>query len=922
MVLPTFVCQATYSRFPRLPVGRIHYFCPPDVTGRICAPNRGISREVKLNINSYRAAFAILTIAFLVACSTTKNTFVTRTYHNLTARYNGYFYAKESMKDAADKIDRSYVDDYSQVLPVFRIPNSPESKGCYPDLEKAIKKATLVIERHAITNRAGIEVAGAVKWIDENWLIIGQARYLKQEFVSASEIFDYVINKYPKDPSQSIAIMWKARTLIQLGDYTAAEGQLDVIAKDKDLTNAQQGEIKVSYADLYMHTGNYPNAIKYLEEALPLTKSKKLRARYNYILAQLYEQTGNYKKSADYFADCIKLNPKYDMLFNAKLNRARLSASTASNRTASKRELEKMLIDEKNTEYKDQIYYAMAQLEMSDKNKAGAMSNYSLSVASSVGNQKQKALSYLAMGDILFEDQDYKRAGAYYDSTIMFLPKDHRDYNSINEKRKSLNTLVRYINIISLEDSLQRVVNVYGGDTTTLYAFIDKKIEAAKKEEERKKKELEDRMANGGGGAGGINNPNNQNNNQPAGQWYFYNPSTVGFGVNEFTRKWGNRKLEDNWRRSNKEQFVEEEGPEVKDTTKVNTKVATNQTREYYLRELPMTKEKMDKSNEAIADAYYNLGSIYKDQMNNMKKAEEMFIALTTRFPDHKYALVSHFQLYRIYQKTGNKAKEQEKSDFICKNYPQSDYCNLIKNPNYASEMLADKEKVRVYYDSTYAEYTRRNYAVVITRSNYADSTFGNKHEHAGKFAYLRAVSLGKTQGTPQMESALVRLIEQYPKDPIRVQAQRMLDLIRKNKAGAGADTNKTATPAGVQYSSNEKTPYQYMVIVETGKGDINKFRTALSDFNTANYSSGGLTISSVVIDATHQAVLVKGFADQSASMSYYNNLKGHPEIFAWLNAGTFQTMVISTENFATFLKNKDINGYKKFFDENILKPE
>lgn len=825
------------------------------------------------------------------------------------------------MKDAADKIEKTYIDDYSQLLPIFRIPNSPESKGCYADLEKAIKKATLVIERHAITKKDGTtEIAGAVKWIDENYLIIGQAHYYKSEFVQAQEIFEYVIQKYPKDPSKSVAIMWKARTQIQLGDYTAAEGQLDVIAKDKTLNAAQQGEIKATYADLYMHTGNCPNAIKYLEEALPLTKRKKTRARYNYILAQLNENCGNPKQSADYYTACIKLNPNYDMLFNAKLNRARLSATTASNRTAAKRELEKMLLDEKNLEYKDQIYYTLAQLEQTDKNKPGALAYYRLSVANSMGNNKQKALSYLAMGDMFFTDEDYKQAGAYYDSTMMFLPKDYKSYNKIDDKRKSLNTLVRYLNIISLEDSLQKVVKVYGGDTTTLYAFIDKKIEEAKKEEERKKKELEDKMS-AGGGTGGVGGQNQGNQNQQGGQWYFYNPSTVGFGVNEFTRKWGNRKLEDNWRRANKEQFIEEVNPDApKDTAKGSGKVATNQTREYYLRNLPMTKEKMDKSDEAIADAYYNLGSIYKDQMNNLPKAEEMFKALATRYPKHKYADASHFQLYRIYQKTGDKVKENEESDFICTNFPNSDYCQLIKNPLHESQVLAEKEKVRVYYDSTYAEYTRKNYAVVVSRSNYADSTFGTQHEHAAKFAYIRALSLGKTQGTPQMETALVKLIDQYPKDPIKPQAQLMLDFIRKSKSGVGVapgDSNKT--PAAPTYTVNEKTQFQYMVIVQTGKGDINKFRQALSDFNTANYGSAGLSINSVVLDPTRQAVMVKNFADQTAAMGYYNNLKGHPEIFAWLNAGTFQAMVISTENFSVFLKNKDVDGYKKFFEENIL---
>lgn len=824
------------------------------------------------------------------------------------------------MKDAADKVEKTYVDDYTQILPIFRIPNTPETKGCYTDLEKAIKKSTLVIERHAITNKANVEVAGAVKWIDENYLIIGQAHYYKSEFIAAIEIFDYIIAKYPGNPTAIVAMMWKARAEIQLGDYTAAESHLDVVNGDKSLTSAQQGEVKASYADLYMHTGNYLNSIKYLEEALPLTKKKKTRARYMYILGQLYEQVPNCKKAADYFSDCISLNPTYDMLFNAKLNRARLSACTATNRSAAKRELEKMLLDEKNVEYRDQIYYTLAQLEQPENNE-GAIKYYKMSVAASQGNNKQKAMSFLALGDLTFDAQQYIQAGAYYDSTMMFLPKDYKNYNTINDKRTNLARLVRYLNIVTTEDSLQKVVTVYGGDTTTLYAYIDRKIEEAKKEEERKKKELEEKMNSGqGNNMLGINGGNTQGNQNQQGQWYFYNPSTVGFGVGEFNKKWGNnRKLEDNWRRSNKEQFIEEVDPEKQDTAKkVSGAVASNQTREYYLKNLPLTKDAIDKSNEAIADALYNLGGIYKDQMSNLPKATEAFIALTTRFPNHKYALASHFQLYRIYQKTGDKGNEQKESDYICRNFPESDYCQLIKNPQHEINILAEREKVRIYYDSTYMEYTRNKYAVVVSRCNYADSMFGTKHEHAAKFAYIRALSLGKTQGTPQMETALVKVIENFPKDPIKPQAQLMLDFIRKSRGGAGAnplENNKVDSG----YKLNDKVPYQYMVIVQNGAGDINKFRTVLSDFNTQNYGSAGLTITSMIIDPTHQAVIVKNFNDQSSAMAYYNNLKGHPEIFAWLGINSFQAMVISTENFPAFLKNKDVDGYKKFFDENIL---
>jgi tetratricopeptide (TPR) repeat protein len=532
-------------------------------------------------------------------------------------------------------------------------------------------------------------------------------------------------------------------------------------------------------------------------------------------------------------------------------------------------------------------------------------------------------MSYLALGEISFAQQDYLRAGAYYDSTMMFLPKEAKNYNEINEKKKSLSTLVRYINIVEREDSLQKVVTLYGGDTTTLYAYIDKKIAEAKKEEERKKKELEDKMNNGGSGNNIlVNNQNNQNNqNQGGAQWYFYNQSTIGFGVNEFTRKWGNRKLEDNWRRANKETFIEEEsGDDKKDTSAVKSgKLASNQTREYYLKDLPMTPEKIEKSNELIADAYYNLGSIYKDQLNNLPKAAETFELLCSRFPKHKYALQSHFQLYRIYQKTGDKAKEKIHSDYICTNHPASDYCQLITNPEHESQVLAEREKVRIYYDSTLVQYERRNFPVVVSRCNYADSTFGTKHEHAAKFAYLRALSYGKTQGTPQMESALVKLIDTYPKDPIKAEAQKMLDFLRKtNGKGGVIKSDTSATKSG--YTTNDKVEFQYMVVVQTGKGDINKFKTALSDFNTANYSSARLEITSMVIDATRQIILVKKFADQKGAMSYYNNLNAHPELFAWLNAGTYTPMVISSENFGNFFRTKDVDGYTKFFNDNILK--
>ncbi|HLG04067.1 MAG TPA: tetratricopeptide repeat protein [Bacteroidia bacterium] len=871
----------------------------------------------------YHIGFILFGLALLVACSQTKNTFVTRTYHNITSRYNGFFYAKESMKDAMQKIEKSYVDDYSQLLPMFRLPNTPETKAAFSDLEKAIKKSTSVIDHHAIVKKGTDpkqEIPGAVKWIDDNYLIIGQAYYYKGEYLPALDIFDYIIQKYKDFPIRFDAIMWKARTQVELGAYTEAETLLDMIASDKACPEKLIGDIKASYADLYMRRGNYLNAIKYLGEAIPLTKKKSTRARYTFILAQLNEMAGNEQEAYKMYAKVIDMHPPYDMLFNSKLNRARLSAHDPENRAASKKELLKMLTDIKNTEYRDQIYYTLAQLETGAGNEEGAVKYYKLSIATSAGNNKQKALSYLALGDLHFTRVDYIIAQKYYDSTMMYLPKDYAGYDAIEEKKKSLTTLVRYLEVVQREDSLQNIVRKYGTDTTVLYPFIDKLIAREVEAEKRRKEEEEEQMNKPKDG------PVTQTGTgqQVAGAWYFYNAGTISFGLNEFTRKWGTRKLEDNWRRSNKESIIVEEGPEGDGQDTLATaggpkNTGDKFTRAYYLKNLPLSSAAIIRSDSAIADAYYNLGTIFKEQMHNNPKAIEAFETLVTRYPKSNFALPSHFQLVRLYTAAKKAAKAEEHKNYICTNFPASEYCVLLDNPNHEVELFGNRKKISEYYDSTYSVYQQKNYYEVLARCNYAETNFGNKlatNEHAAKFSFLRAVSLGKTQGNAAMEAELIRLITSYPKDPVRPQAQALLDAMQRLGGGSKPASDTVVASTGPEYIYNETTEYQYMVVVETGKGNLNQFRIALSDFNTEMFASSTLAISSIPLDAQHMLVMVKKFQGKTKVMEYYNLLKGRPDIFAALSAGAFDTLVISTENFSLLLKDKKLAAYKTFFEK------
>ncbi|TND10482.1 MAG: hypothetical protein FD123_124 [Bacteroidetes bacterium] len=862
-------------------------------------------------------------IFFASACSQKKNTVVTRGYHNLTSRYNGYFYAKESIKEGLDKLNRSYEDDYSQILPLFRLPNSAPTKGCYADMDKTIKKSSTVIERHAITDRGGTEIAGAVKWIDDNYLLIGRARYYKGELLSALQTFEYVSRKYEKELIRYDGYLWQARTHIELGGFSQAMPLLDLINNDGACPEELKGEIKATYADLYIREGNYSPAAKELTAAIALTKNKKIKARYTYVLGQLYQQLDNTKKASECFAQVISMNPTYDMLFNAKVNRARMSGADPKFREQAKKDIEKLLKDPKNKEYYDQLYYALGEIDQRAKKEDMALKYYKLSTASSMGNDKQKAVSFLAIADIYFNRVEYTTAQVYYDSTMQVLPKDYPGYTSIDDKRKSLNNLVKFLKVIQLEDSVQNVVNMYGTDTTKLYPYIDKLIEKVK-EQEKKAEVIKEQ--NGGGNFSPLDNGGNGGggNTQSAGTWYWYNPSTISFGTNEFLRKWGNRKLEDNWRRANKETVMEDgsgdgDGGDSAKTEKGDKgKIADNKTRAYYMKNLPVTQELLDKSNEKIADAYYNVASIYKEQLRNNPKSIDAFDKLTSRFPKHKYALPSHYQLYRLYLADKNQPKATFHSDYILKNYPESEYAKILTNPNYEVNANADRERVNKYYNETFAIYKAGNYNEVLARCTQADSTFGRNHL-SSRFDYMRALSLGHTQGVDAMAKALTQIIIKHPKDAVKDEAQALLDRI---KGGGNSNATKidSASLAKAGFKDVDNTEFQYMVIVESGKGSVNKFRNAVSDFNNVNYSANGISVNSLILDPGHQLILVKPFTSKKGALDYLNHLQGTPAVFKDLQPATYQVFAISTENFTIFFKDKDIPAYKKFYEENVVK--
>ena len=881
----------------------------------------------------------LFVLILLTGCKTNKNTFIHRGYHNLTARFNGYYYATESIKEGEEKIRTSYKYDYDRLLPVFLVPTNETTKSTFPEFDKAIKKSSNCIQRHTIKDKKGVEITTAGRWIDNNWNVIGISHFYKREFFSGIEAFEYVLRSY-KSKDRYKALIWLARSQNEIGAPSQAEPIISLLKEDKKISKYAKKELPAVQADYYIKRGMYKeaedalisalkggeskkdNAFSKFMAVLKARPSKKTRARYSFILAQLYEEKKENRKAIQFYQKVISLKPDYDLIFNAKMKQARLVDVKSANIAKLKRELMKMTRDVKNTEYLDVIYYTLGEIYEKEKNETAAFTNYKLSVKNSTQNPKQKALSYLKLGEISFEQANYTAAGGYYDSTMITLPKDYKDYAIISKRKETLETLIGYIRTIQREDSLQRVAKMNESDRTR---FIEKMITKIEEEEERKKEEaelLQSQNANPNYNPNGV-----PNNGMPSistgvkGDWYFYNQTTLSFGVNDFIKKWGNRKLEDNWRRSQKTlTFENQTSTPGSDTIAKSTNGAVKPTKsssktvDYYLTDLPLNDSLLNLSNKKIIDSYYNLGSTYKEDLNNNKKAIATFEELNNRYSDHKYKLSTYYQLYRIFESVKNKAQADYYKNKLLNEYPNSEYAQIIKNPKYISDKAAQKGEVELFYTDTYNEYSASNFTNAFAKCNEAETKFG-KNDFAGRFAFIKAMCIGKLQGADSLESALKKVQIYYPKDPVVKQAQDILEVIYNMKhpseATGGINPNKTDT-----FTLDLNAQHFVIAICPDDAAIANGFKSALADYNDSFYSNANLSITSSLFGSADQITNIKTFKNAQEALAYIDNLNKDKTVFSGkIKSELFTLMAISADNLPRLYRKKQISYYKPFFD-------
>ena len=870
---------------------------------------------VLTKIYKYRGSVLVLALLFaLASCSVKKNTFVSRNFHQLTTHYNGWFYTDEIINTAVDKMQAGSKDNYNKILPLYVYGSIEDGKAMTPDMEKAFKKISTCIQKHSML----INDKQHNAWIYDCYLLVGKTHFYKHDFFAGLEAFEYVSARNKNKPVQFEAMLWMLRTYNETGLFSSSQGLIDLMAEKKSIPRKFLKDYYGLIADYHIKIKNYAQAEKALSKAIPLMRRGKQKARFYYVLAQLYKKTGQASFAATCFSRAMKMTPNNEMQFQAKMNLAG-SLTAGGNTKDVKKLLLKMLNSAKYSDFKDQLYFALSQVNHAEGDITTEITSLKASVKYSQKNKNQRGMSSLALANLLFDQGIYPLSENYYDTALTALPEDYEDLGLIRNKKKNLSTLVKYMKTIQQSDSLIRLGKMSESERN---AFVDKMIAELKKKEEKALEEAENAKNN----SSGIFTPTSSDNSAPAGTWYFYNPAALSLGYTEFIKKFGNRKLEDNWRRSNKPAVAPEEqtpgspdkgtAAETKTGSAGSKEEAPNfssvKSREEYLKNVPVSAGDQAKSLSEVKSALYNIGLIYREQLGDNKHAAESFEKLIERFPGDSLECLCYYYLHRIYSQMANDAGAEKYKNLILSKYASSEYAELIKNPEYNSEREYKLNAANRFYQSTFEFFETGNYDSCYARCVLADSLF-SRSENTPKYALLKAMCLGKISGKEEMLFGLKKVTVDFASHPVKARAQEIIDLLQGT-----TEAPKDTTKAEKYLDPGNGTQYFILVIPVTA--DLVLAKTKVSEFNTTYYESSSLLIQDILLGKSYKLVVVKEFADRQKAITYYSTIKDQASVLQGINPKDAYLMLITPDNYKIFFKEQNPGEYRSFFERKYLK--
>lgn len=711
-----------------------------------------------------------LCISVIYACSVQKDGTSGKGMQNLTARYNYIYNANILLEAYVSELHSTFPEDYNELLPVHLSPqrfdpanlaaNTPNKS-----LDEIINKSRTIIKDKSLSN-----------YLDDAYLLMGKAEFYKGNFFLAAEYFDYVVKTYPKNTATSVdALDWQARTQIQLNELKSAATTLDSLEKRLTITKRKPAEPLATLGQMALALNRPKDAIPYLEAAIQESTLKRNTIRWHFILGQIYQDQQNYAQAAAHYKKVQSSNTGFELYFNARLNLVEVNAMLNGNPIRREEQLLSLLKDEKNQDFSDQIYYKIAQYFQQQQSYSQAVEYYDKAITAVTTNTTLKGLAYLNLAELnVSQIRDYMQAKKYYDNALSSLPKDYPDYELIQKKSQSLDYLSSRYEIIATEDSLQLLATLPEAQremrARQMRFLVDTASTAATNTP------ATPAVANSAANSLATNSAASalSNTQQQNGTFYFQNQNAIERGYADFIKRWGNRKLEDNWRQSirstttNTQQTLSLD-PLTLQPNNGNALQSSSDSLQLanFLAAVPVNTQMMRASNERIVNAYLELASFYEQELKASKEAAAIYEHLLSKYPDNSQLAAINYSLFLIYQGQNQEKAEKHKNEVLL-NHASSIYAQIILNPNLKIDQNIQELEISNAYNRLFEVYLQKDYAKVISLAN-QNLASNPQGKMAAQFAYLKAIAVGRTKPVDSLIQQFQQIKASYPNDNLIV---------------------------------------------------------------------------------------------------------------------------------------------------------
>ena len=886
------------------------------------------------------------------SCSTQKNTWASRSFHQTKTKYNIYYNGANSYQEGLDAIRQANQDDYSTLLNLYPVSNHEAAEASKSQMDRTIEKCRKCIKLHSIKSRPKDINHDKMRrdpqykaWVNQEefnnqlgnaWMLLAQAEFHKGDFLGAISTFNYIARHYAHDADiVARCQLWTARAYAEMDWLYEAEDVLNKVQQD-NLTRKHAPLYAAASADILLKTKRYKEAIPFIKIALPHESRKGERPRMQFVLGQLYQLQGDKALAQNAYKKVLKMQPSNEMDFNTRLRLAQMDDSPKE----AVKQLTKMAKLDKNKDVVDQIYGAIGDVYLAQKDTVKALENYEKAIAESTQNGMAKANVLITAGDIYYQQRDYIKASPCYKEATQIISTENEQYERIQRRSETLDELVVEYTMVQLQDSLQHLATLSEQEQRVVVDTIIARLIRAEKEEEERAMQLA-REAENNSGPRGVNTAN-MLGGAAGGKWYFYNPQLLRSGQQTFRSQWGNRTLEDNWRRMSKatsgsifdedDEWTDDElamDSTAIDSTTVEEVVAVETDThkpEYYLQQIPKTPKALAESNELLARALYNMVYIYRDKVEDQALSDETFRDFCRRFPNHELLIDLYYMQYLTALKLDDQAAAERYRHQILTLFPDSKEAQIVRQPDYFARLQKMAQEQDSLYETTYRSYCQNDFVVVKHNKHYAEQNYPLS-PLMPRFLFLNAIAVAKTDGQTAFIAELKDMVARYPDSELAAMGKDMLALM-----GQGAETQEgelsalqakrevnlteTAVEDSVQVQFNpERNATSFVLLVMAA--DEQKLNDLLYEVALYNFSQFMIRDFDLKLlpnfSKDHMALQVAGFEQMDEAEWYINMLQKNPTLHQWIMDNHIQVVPITEENAKLLNTHFTLSDYQSF---------